>query len=46
MSTLTEWIGARPKLKQWLWFIALWCGGFLAVTAIAYPIKLLIRTMG
>lgn len=46
MSTLTEWVNARPKLKQWLWFIGLWCMGLLAVSAMAYPIKMLIRSMG
>lgn len=32
-----------PKLKQWLWFIALWIGGLSAVMAFTYPIKLLIK---
>ncbi len=33
------------KLKQWLWFIALWIAGLLAVLILAYPIKLLIAYM-
>ena len=34
------------KLKQWLWFIALWLSGFLAMSAIAYPIKWFIKSIG
>lgn len=33
----------HPKTKQWLWFVILWLFGFLAVTALTYPIKILIR---
>lgn len=31
------------KQKQWLWFIALWLGGFTTVYLIAYIIKLVMR---
>jgi len=29
------------KQKQWLWFVGLWCGGLLTVSAIGYAIKFL-----
>ena len=31
------------KQTQWLWFIALWLGGFTTVYIIAYIIKLAMR---
>lgn len=31
------------KMKQWLWFIALWTGGLLTVVILTYPIKMLFR---
>lgn len=43
MNPCIKWLKKHPKLKQWLWFVALWCGGLAAVSAIAYPIKLLMR---
>jgi len=33
------------KLKQWMWFFALWCGGFITVFTIAYLIKIVIRSI-
>lgn len=38
-NNLKNWLDNHPKAKQWTWFITLWLGGLLAVTAIAYPIK-------
>jgi hypothetical protein len=32
----------HPALKQWAWFIVLWSLGLLAVSILAYSIKLLI----
>lgn len=49
MNTCIEkcriWFKAHPKAREWAWFIALWLFGFMCVSAIAYPIKLLIRGM-
>ena len=28
-----------PRLRQILWFMALWCAGILALSAVAYPIR-------
>ncbi|MDB2415043.1 hypothetical protein N9W34_04650 [Rickettsiales bacterium] len=39
------WLKSHPKVKQWLWFITLWCGGLLTVFAVSYPIKLLIKSL-
>ena len=36
MSTTTD---KSEKRKQWLWFIGLWLGGLLTVSAIGYVIK-------
>jgi len=40
------WNRLSKKQRQWVWFAALWCGGLFAVTAMAYPIKWLIRSIG
>lgn len=37
------WLAAHPKVKQWLWFITLWLGGLLCVSALTYPLKALIN---
>lgn len=29
--------------KQWLWFIGLWCAGFVSVAILAYTVRWLIR---
>lgn len=29
--------------KQWLWFIGLWCAGFVSVAILAYAVRWLIR---
>jgi|GEM_PF-2607894 hypothetical protein len=42
---LKSWLKSHPKLQQWLWFVGLWLSGLLAITALAYPIKLLIKSM-
>jgi hypothetical protein len=36
MKALTE------KQRQWLWFAALWCGGFIAVLLLSYSVRWLI----
>ncbi len=38
MSTTTD---KTEKRHQWLWFIGLWLGGLLTVSAIGYLIKYL-----
>lgn len=40
------WFENHPKAKQWMWFVALWCGGLGTVLAVSYPIKWLIKSMG
>lgn len=39
------WLDRHERVKQWLWFVALWCGGLLAAMAAAYPFKLIIKSM-
>jgi uncharacterized membrane protein len=39
------WLDKHPKAKQWLWFVALWCGGLFTVTVLAYPIKWLMKAI-
>lgn len=29
-----------PNRSQWLWFIGLWCAGVVAVTLLAYAVRL------
>ena len=31
------------KQVQWAWFIALWCGGLMAVLTMSYVIRLMIN---
>lgn len=33
----------NPKTRQWLWFIALWLGGFLTVGVISLIIKMIMN---
>lgn len=42
-TSISLWLEKNHKAKQWLWFVALWCGGLATVMAVTYPIKLLIR---
>lgn len=30
---------SRHLAKQWLWFIALWCGGLVSTATLAYAIR-------
>lgn len=41
-----NWVDAHPRLKQWLWFVVLWCAGLASVLVMAYPIKWVIKSMG
>lgn len=40
-----NWLALHPKIKQWIWFVGLWCAGLLVVSIGTYPIKLLINAM-
>jgi hypothetical protein len=31
------------KFKQWMWFVALWCGGLLSVFALSMIIKMIMN---
>jgi len=31
------------RQKQWLWFAALWCGGFCSLLAVSLVIKLIMH---
>lgn len=42
-KNLTGFLQTHPKLRQWGWFVALWCGGLLSAMAIALPIKILVK---
>ena len=42
MKRCINWWQRRSKSQQqWLWFIGLWCAGFLTVAVIAKIIKLI-----
>lgn len=45
IDRLRGWLQRHPAASQWLWFAALWLGGLCAAMLLAYPIKLLIRSM-
>lgn len=45
MKTI-KFLNSRPKLKEWAWFITLWCFGLFSAFAIAYPIKWMIKLLG
>lgn len=39
-ACIKNWFGKLSKTKkQWLWFIALWFSGILAVAAISYSLR-------
>ncbi len=31
----------NPSIRQWLWFIGLWCAGFAAMAALAFAVRLI-----
>jgi hypothetical protein len=39
---LENYLKNRPKLKQWLWFLALWLFGLGFVMLATYPVKFLV----
>ena len=41
--SIQTWLAVHCRARQWLWFIALWLSGLLAVSLLTYPIKLLIN---
>lgn len=45
INRFSRWLNQHPKLSQWLWFVIFWFGGLLMALALAYPIKLLVRSM-
>jgi hypothetical protein len=45
MNTPIKWLTFNPKMKEWAWFIALWLGGLCTALALAYPIKLVIKSI-
>lgn len=41
MKTIQNWFKGLPQsTRQWLWFVMLWCGGFLAVFTMGQVIRL------
>jgi hypothetical protein len=42
INNLKNWLNKNPKMKQWGWFVLLWCTGLLIVIIGTYPIKWLI----
>lgn len=46
IKSARDWLNKHPKMKEWVWFAALWFAGLFAVLAAAYPIKFLIRSVG
>lgn len=45
IKSVRYWLDEHPKTKQWAWFVGLWLGGLMAVMAVAYPIKWIIKSM-
>ncbi len=46
IDTIWHYLNGKPKAKEWLWFVLLWCGGLFAALALAYPIKYFIKHFG
>jgi hypothetical protein len=46
IESTSTWLNAHPKLKQWIWFALLWIGGLTSFWVLAYPFKLLIKSLG
>lgn len=44
-TSFSAWRMRHPKLTQWMWFAGLWCAGLATVSILAYPLKLLMKTM-
>lgn len=39
-------LDGHPRARQWLWFAALWLAGLATAAAVAWPLKLLVRSLG
>lgn len=37
--TIKTYLAQRPKLREWVWFAALWLGSLSAVLLLGYSIK-------
>jgi len=46
IEQLSSYLFRHPKLKEWGWFITLWCGGLFIVMIVAQAIRLLIKLLG
>lgn len=40
-----DFLDRKPKLKQWLWFFGLWCGGLATVLLLAAFLKQIINAI-
>ena len=45
IKAFEHWLDAHPKVKEWAWFVALWCAGLATAMALSYPIKWLIKQL-
>lgn len=45
IEALQKQINHHPRLKQWLWFVGLWCGGLLSVLLLASFLKMIINAI-
>ncbi|MCT4634714.1 MAG: hypothetical protein N4A31_00500 [Rickettsiales bacterium] len=43
IKLVNEKLKNHPKLKQWLWFITLWCGGLSTVLVLSQLVKFMMR---
>ncbi len=43
IKLIRNWLNQHTAAKQWAWFLILWLGGLMAATALAYPIKWIVR---
>lgn len=42
IDEIKNYLNDNPKLKEWCWFVFLWCSGLIAVSSVAYLIRLII----
>jgi len=43
MNKLKTILTKNKEIRQWMWFVALWFVGLIAVVILTYPFKMLIK---
>lgn len=46
IKKIKAWLNKKPKIKEWSWFIFLWCIGAASFYIASFCIKWLVKSLG